>query len=56
MGKYDHAFSPITIKEVKARNFAFDITPAELISAIITEEGVVRPSFREGLRELAKGR
>jgi methylthioribose-1-phosphate isomerase len=46
----------ITMKEVKARNFAFDITPAELISAIITEEGVVRPSFQEGLRELAKGR
>jgi methylthioribose-1-phosphate isomerase len=31
-------------------NPAFDVTPAELISAIITEKGVVRPPFEAGLR------
>ena len=28
-----------------ARNWAFDVTPAELVTAIITEEGVVRPPY-----------
>jgi methylthioribose-1-phosphate isomerase len=32
------------------RNPAFDVTPAELITAIVTEEGVVRPPFDDGLR------
>lgn len=32
-----------------ARNPAFDVTPAELISAIVTEEGVHRPPFAESL-------
>jgi methylthioribose-1-phosphate isomerase len=30
-------------------NPAFDVTPARLVSAIVTEEGVVRPPFDEGL-------
>jgi methylthioribose-1-phosphate isomerase len=32
------------------RNPAFDVTPAELVSAIVTEEGVVEPPFEAGLR------
>jgi methylthioribose-1-phosphate isomerase len=32
------------------RNPAFDVTPAELITAIVTEEGVIEPPFGEGLR------
>jgi methylthioribose-1-phosphate isomerase len=32
-----------------ARNPAFDVTPADLISAIVTEQGVHRPSFTESL-------
>ena len=32
------------------RNPAFDVTPAELITAIVTEEGVVRAPFEAGLR------
>jgi len=32
------------------RNPAFDVTPAELITAIVTEEGVIEPPFAEGLR------
>ena len=35
-----------------ARNFAFDVTPAELISAIITEEGVIRPPYEDALKKL----
>ncbi|MHB0888832.1 S-methyl-5-thioribose-1-phosphate isomerase [Acidithiobacillus sp.] len=37
---------------VQVRNPAFDVTPAVLISAIITERGVARPSFVASLREL----
>ncbi len=33
----------------EVRNPAFDVTPAELITGIITEEGVVRPPFQAGL-------
>lgn len=38
--------------DVKARHPAFDVTPAELISAIITEKGVAKPSYDETLRQL----
>jgi methylthioribose-1-phosphate isomerase len=34
----------------KAWNPAFDVTPAELITAIITERGVVRPPYGDNLR------
>lgn len=37
---------------VKAWNPAFDVTPATLITAIITERGVVRPPFDGKLRQL----
>ena len=33
----------------EVRNPAFDVTPAELISAIVTEEGVLRPPFDRSL-------
>jgi methylthioribose-1-phosphate isomerase len=35
---------------VAAYNPAFDVTPAELIAAHITEQGVLRPPYRESLR------
>ena len=31
------------------RNPAFDVTPAELITGIVTEEGVVRAPYGDGL-------
>lgn len=34
-------------------NPAFDVTPADLISAIVTEHGVARPPFATSLREMA---
>jgi len=37
--------------DTEVRNPAFDVTPAELITAIVTEEGVVRPPYREGLAQ-----
>ena len=36
---------------VKARNPAFDITPNRYVTAIITEKGVVKPPFRQGIRK-----
>jgi methylthioribose-1-phosphate isomerase len=33
----------------KARNPAFDVTPARLITAIVTEKGIVRPPFNVNL-------
>lgn len=39
----------------RARNPAFDITPHRLVSAFITEAGVIRPPFEPGLRSAAEG-
>lgn len=44
--------SEITAPEgVDVYNPAFDVTPAELITAIITEAGVIRPPYELGLKE-----
>lgn len=37
---------------VSARNIAFDVTPNELISAIVTEKGVAERPFEDSLRAL----
>lgn len=37
---------------VRAAHPAFDVTPASLVTAIITERGVVRPPYREALSDL----
>jgi methylthioribose-1-phosphate isomerase len=39
----------------EVRNPAFDVTPAELITGIVTEEGVVRAPFEPGLRHAVEG-
>ncbi|NNK34251.1 MAG: S-methyl-5-thioribose-1-phosphate isomerase, partial [Xanthomonadales bacterium] len=41
----------ITPDGVTARNFAFDVTPANLVSGLITERGVC-PASEEGLLSL----
>jgi methylthioribose-1-phosphate isomerase len=41
---------PIAPEGTDVRNPAFDVTPAELISVIVTEEGVLRPPFEPALR------
>jgi methylthioribose-1-phosphate isomerase len=35
----------ITMPDVKVFNPAFDVTPGKLITAIITETGIIRPPF-----------
>ena len=37
---------------IKVFNPAFDVTPNEYITAIITEKGIIRPPFEEGLKRL----
>ena len=39
--------TPIAPEEAGAANFAFDVTPAELITAIITDLGVLSPPYTE---------
>jgi methylthioribose-1-phosphate isomerase len=41
--------------EAEAVNFAFDVTPAELIAAIVTEAGVLRPPYEESLARAKAG-
>ena len=43
-----HSIAP---KETPALHLAFDVTPAENITAIITERGVIRPVNEESIRE-----
>jgi methylthioribose-1-phosphate isomerase len=39
----------------EALNIAFDVTPAELITAIVTEVGVLEPPYEEAIaRALAR--
>lgn len=40
---------PIAPAGVRAANPAFDVTPAQYISGIITEKGIARPPFRDTL-------
>lgn len=37
---------------IQVSNPAFDVTPSEYISAIITEKGIARPPYEESLRKL----
>jgi methylthioribose-1-phosphate isomerase len=46
----DHQLTP---DGVEVHNFAFDVTPNELIAAIITDRGVARSPYTESLRTLS---
>ena len=39
----------VTPSEADAANFAFDVTPNDLISAIITDVGALRPPYEESI-------
>src|SRR5437762_1050305 len=41
---------------INVHNFAFDVTPNELIAAIITDRGVARAPYTDSLKELAAPR
>jgi methylthioribose-1-phosphate isomerase len=43
---------PIAPKGVKAANPAFDVTPHAYITAIMTEKGIIRAPYAEGLRAI----
>jgi len=45
---------PVAPPGVGVANPAFDVTPAEYITAIITEQGVARAPYTESLRALAR--
>jgi len=42
----------VTPQNAKARNPAFDVTPNRLITAIVTENGIVRPPFDNNLKKV----
>ena len=50
---HEHQMTP---DGVEVHNFAFDVTPNELIAAIITDRGIARPPYTESLRTLAAAR
>ncbi len=45
---------PMAPEGVKTYNPSFDVTPAEYITAVITEKGIVRPPYKENLAKLLK--
>ena len=45
---------PMAPEGIKTFNPAFDVTPAEYITAVVTEKGIARPPFRESLAALRK--
>ncbi|SEN76691.1 S-methyl-5-thioribose-1-phosphate isomerase [Lihuaxuella thermophila] len=46
---------PIAPEGVQVYNPAFDVTPAEYVTAIITEYGVIRAPYRENLKRVLNG-
>ncbi|MEM4538315.1 MAG: S-methyl-5-thioribose-1-phosphate isomerase, partial [Thermosphaera sp.] len=42
----------ITLEDAPALNYAFDITDPDLVTAIITEKGIVYPPFPDNLRRM----
>ncbi|KMT22448.1 S-methyl-5-thioribose-1-phosphate isomerase [Clostridium cylindrosporum] len=49
---YENRVAP---KGVKTYNPCFDVTPNNLITAIITEKGIIYPPFHEGIKKLFEG-
>ncbi|MEW5939830.1 MAG: S-methyl-5-thioribose-1-phosphate isomerase [Chloroflexota bacterium] len=43
---------PVAPRNARARNPAFDVTPNRLISAIVTENGIVHPPYESNLRKV----
>ncbi len=43
---------PVTVKDVKVFNPAFDITAHQLIAAIITDRGIVRPPYQINIKKI----
>ena len=43
---------PAALSEIPCYNPAFDVTPSELITAIVTEYGIARPPYEKTLKEI----
>ena len=50
----EHEGRPVAPESSNARNPAFDITPNRLVTAIVTEVGVMRPPYDETLAEAVR--
>lgn len=48
----NYSDSQIAPKKAEAYNPAFDITPNKYITGIITEEGIIEPSFNDGFKNI----
>lgn len=48
--------APVAEPDTPVANPAFDVTPAELVTAIVTERGIVRPPFPQALADLLASR
>jgi methylthioribose-1-phosphate isomerase len=46
---------PIAPSGVRVANPAFDVTPYQLVTAIITERGIARPPYKRSLARLVRG-
>lgn len=44
----------LTLPDVPVKNPAFDVTPARLISAIVTEKGIIRPPYTTAIKQIRK--
>jgi len=42
----------IAPKKIKVYNPAFDVTPSKLITAIVTDKGVIYPSFKKNIKKI----
>lgn len=52
-----HAFGTrIAPEGTEALNLAFDVTPAELVAALVTDAGVLRPPYRESIASAFRNR
>jgi methylthioribose-1-phosphate isomerase len=40
---------PVTLPHIPVRNPAFDVVPARLVTAIVSEQGIARPPYRVSL-------
>ncbi len=46
------AYLYVFIDGMNVANPAFDVTPSKYITAIITENGIIREAYGEGLRKV----
>jgi methylthioribose-1-phosphate isomerase len=46
---------PIAGADIKVFNPAFDVTPAELITAFITDKGIIRKPYPSNILRILKG-